>query len=259
MSEENPTPAAEAPAAAPVTAAPTESPKQEQPATEAKPDTRDYKEAYIGLNRTVEKLHRRIEQLTQPNPVTKAQLDSMNEAVSLIASQSLPPEQAKALQERQRYAAERAAALQAAEVLQQNVAATITALDRVMESAGLEEDDRKAVYLAAKSTGNVQEWAETVHALASDRIAQKIAARISRAEGEIKAKTAAEIKAEAEAQAARIVRESGVDKVDTGTGGTASTKKSIAEMNDAEYAVFSQQQAEARRERLMRRMGGASR
>lgn len=253
MSEETTTPTPEAPAAAQAQpAAPAESPKTEQVAPEPKPE-RDYKEAYIGLNRTVEKLHRRIEQLTQsPNPVTKAQLDSMGEAVNLLVSQGLPPEQARALQERQRYAAERAQALQAADVLQQNVAATITALDGVMASAGLDTDERKAVYAAAKNTGNVHDWAEAVQTLAAERISHKIAARISKAEGEIKAKTNAEIKAEAEAQAARIVKESGIDAVDTGTGGTASTKKSVAEMNDAEFAVYSEGKRQEREQRRMR-------
>lgn len=262
MSEENPTPTTEVPAAEPATATPaTAAPNPEQKPTgfderkslpgEQRPQE-DWRYAYATTQKTVQKLHTSNEETRRRLSETTEELRAARETLNLLAKQNLNPEQVAALEERQKFSAERAHALQAAQTLDQSVQATITLVDRVMASAGLSEEDRKAVYEEAKNTNNVQEWAETVHALASQRIERAVSSRISKAEGEIRAKTAAEIKAEAEALAAKQRREEGVDKVDTGSGGTTSNTKSLAEMNDAEYAVFSEQKRQEREQRRMK-------
>lgn len=215
MPEET-TPTTETPAAEqaqPATPAP-EAPKAEAP----KPEEPDYRAAYVGLQRTVNKLHSRNEDLSRQNSEIAEALKSVKETTKLLATQNLGAEQVQALEERQRVAAERAAALQAAQSLEQSMQATIGLLDRVMASAGLSEEDRKAVYLGARSASGIHEWTEAVHALASQQMAKVIESRAREAAGKVTAKNAAEIKAEAEALAERKVRESGADKIDTSKG-----------------------------------------
>lgn len=208
--------------------------------------------AYKGLQTTVNRLHQTLEERTGPKQ--SAQMQAQGEALDLLVKQTLGPEQAAALDERRKVAAERAAALQAAQSLEQSVQATVELTDRLMASAGLTEQDRHAIYAAARNTSNINEWSEAVHALAAQQIAARNAQHISSLEGQLKGKALAEAKAEAEAQLAAKVKELGIDKVDTSTGGTASTTKSVAEMSDQEFAAYSAQRKKEREQRAIQRL-----
>lgn len=223
------------------------------PASQRTPE--DWRYAYATTQKTVDKLHASNTETRRALAQTQEELRAARETLSALAKQNLGPEQAAALEERQRVAAERSAARAAAETLEQSVQTTITLVDRVMASAGLSDEDRQAVYAAAKNTSNIHEWATTVHALASERIEKAITGRISKAEGELRGKALAEAKAEAEAVSAKAAKELGIDKVDTSTGAAAPTKKSVAEMSDAEFAVFSEQKRQEREQRRLQKMG----
>jgi hypothetical protein len=259
--EQNPTtaPAATEQVQPPATPAPApnpDAPKSEELAAARAEADRAWK-AYRGLQTTVNRLHQTIEERTGARQA--AQLQSQTEALDLLVRQNLGPEQAAQLQERQRFATERAAALQAAQSLESNQYAMVALTDKLMASAGLTEQDRQTIYAQTRNAGGMQEWTDNVHALAQQRLEEINAQRVSKLEGELKGKALTEAKAEADAQLAAQRKELGIDKVDTSTGGTASTTKSVAEMNDAEFAKYSEQQANQRRERLMRRMSGSSR
>ena len=228
MSDEQQTPSTEPEAVAEQAqpATPVEAPKPEPK------DETDYRAAYVGLQRTVNKLHARNEGLQRTNAEIAEALKAVKETTNLLATQSLGPDQVKALEERQQLAQERAAAFQAAQSLEASVQATIGLVDRMMASSGLSEEDRKAVYLGAQGATGIQEWTDAVHALASQRLAKAIEARVKEAEGKVTAKQSAEIKAEAQALAEQAIKESGIDKVDTARGtAPASRAQRIAEMD----------------------------
>lgn len=221
--------------------------------SQAKPEF-DYRAAWIATQNTVRKLHDNNAAKDKQLSAVNEELRAIRETMNSVAARSLSPDEMKALDERQKVAAERAAALQAAQSLEQSVQATISLADRIMASAGLSEEDRRSVYLAAKSASGIQEWSEAVHTLATQKIQQAFEQRMSKIEGELRGKAAAEAKAEAEALLAQQVKELDIDKVDTSTGSAAPSRKTVAEMTDEEFAVYSEQKQRERDERRIQRL-----
>jgi len=220
-------------------ATPPQEPKAEvQP---QKPDT-DWRAAYVGLQTTVNKLHARDEEIARREA-------EVQQTLRAIAHQTLGPEQAQKLEAQQRYQQERQAALTAAQKAEAYIVAQGSLFVDTLKAAGIDPADTDIDW--ARDARDVQEWQQRVGPSIQKKIADTIAKRISQAEEGIKAKTATEIKVEAEALAARAVKESGIDKVDTGKSGMTSKAKSVAEMNDSEFAAYSEQK---RQERDRRRM-----
>lgn len=232
--EANP-PAAVTPQAAPKPEAPAE--VREQP---------DYEAAYKGLQRTVNKLHSRNEDLQRQNAEIADSLKAVRETTNLLATQNLGPEQVKALEARQVAAAERAAALRASQTQEDFVKAQTGIFIDALKTAGIDPADPEIDW--GRDARDLQEWQERFGSSVTKKLEKAIASRISQAEAGIKARTAAEIKAEAEALAARAVKEAGIDKVDTGKGGGTS-KKSVADMTDEEFAQYSEAKRLSREQR----------
>lgn len=250
MPEEQQTPTTEAPAAEQAQpATPPEQPKAEPQQPEAKPAP-DWEKAYKGLQTTVNRLHDTNAARDRELSKSREELTALRELMSAVAARNLSPEEMTALADRQKVAQERAAALQAAQSLEQSVQATLTLTDRLMASAGLSDTERKDIYAQARNAGGIQEWTEQVQALAAQRIEQNHAQRISQVEKELRGKALAEAKAEAEAILAQQVKE--IDKVDTSTGGTSPTTKSVDEMTDEEFADYSNKRKQEREQRRMR-------
>lgn len=247
MSEETVT----TPQANPATVTPVEEPKAE-PKPEPKPEP-DWQAAYKGLQTTVNKLHARDEAVARKESEVAESLRQIREMQTVMARQALGPEQAARLEAQQRYQAERAAALAAAQTTEAALTAQMGMFIDTLKSVGVDPTDPEIDW--AKDTNDVQEWQSRVSASVQKKIAVVIAKRISQAEEGIKAKTAAEIKAESEALAARIAKESGIDKVDTGKGGTTSSGKSVAEMSEVEFAAYSEQRRIEREQRRLQRLG----
>lgn len=219
-----PEPAAEQPIEA---ATPQAEPKAEDP----KPEP-DWRSAYVGLQRTVNKLHSRNEDLSRQNFDIAEALKTVKETTSLLARSSLGEEEVKALEARQAQASERAAALQAAQAAGQFVTASLGTLVKVMESAGVGAKDIEEVLLGAKQTSNVSEWAETVNALASAKIAKAKETELRKIEEGFRAKSQKEVQEEARALAERELKKSGVDQIDTGRGtATSSLSEKIRDMD----------------------------
>lgn len=208
-------PAAEQPTEA---ATPPEQPKAEEP----KPEP-DWRSAYVGLQRTVNKLHSRNEDLSRQNLEIAEALKTVKETTSLLAKSSLGEDEVRALEARQAQAAERAAALQAAQTAQQFVTASMGAVVKVMETAGVPPKDIEEVLLGAKQTTNVSEWAETVNALATAKIAKAKEAELRKIEEGFRAKSQKEVQEEARALAERELKKAGVDQIDTGKGTSPSS------------------------------------
>lgn len=213
------TPTTEAPAADQAQPA---TPPTEQPKPEPKPEP-DWREAYVGLQRTVNKLHSRNDDLSRQNAEIADALRTVKETQTAIAKQSLGEDQVAAIEAAQRTQAERAAALSAARSAEAFVNASIVVLSNTMASAGVPEADVKQVLLGAKQTANVQEWAETVNELAVAAIAKAKAADQRKLEDGLKAKTQRELTEEAEALAQQKLKEAGVDKIDTASGNTSTS------------------------------------
>jgi hypothetical protein len=207
-------------------------PEPEQPKPESPKPEPDWREAYVGLQRTVNKLHTRNEGLSNLLTETAEALRTVKETQTAIAKHSLGEDQVKEIEAQQRSQAERSAALSAARNAEAFVNASIAVLSNTMVTAGVPEAEIKQVLLGAKQTANVQEWAETVNGLATAAIAKAKAADIRKTEDAVRAKSAKEIAAEAEALAQRALKDSGVDRIDTAKGGAAtSTAERIAKMD----------------------------
>jgi hypothetical protein len=239
MPDEQPTPTTEAPAAeqAPRPA----TPPAEQPKPEPKPEP-DWREAYVGLQRTVNKLHSRNDDLSRQNAEIADALRTVKETQTAIARQSLGEDQVAAIEAAQRSQSERAAALSAARSAEAFVNASIVVLSNTMASAGVPEAEVKQALLGAKQSANVQEWAETVNELAVAAIAKARAAEARKAEDGLRAKTQRELKEEAEALAQQKLKEAGVDKIDTASGNTSTSSlaERIAKMDPSsdEFKAF---------------------
>lgn len=214
MPDEQQTPSTEPQVAEPQAAA---TPTVEEPKPEVtKPEEPDYRAAYVGLQRTVNKLHTRNEDLQRQNVEIAEALKSVKETTKLLATQSLGPEQMQALEARQHFQAERAAALQAAQRAEQFIATQTSVFLDTLKAAGINPDDPELDW--GKDARDVQEWGERIGASVQRKLAKTIEAKLKEAEGKVSAKQSAEIKAEAEALAQRQLKESGVDHIDTAKG-----------------------------------------
>lgn len=201
------------------TEATTPEPTNPEP-TEAKPQP-DWEAAYKGLQRSQNKAHQTLEEVRAQNRLLAETVKVLKEGQGTLLRHTVGEDEAKAIETRQQEAEARAAAVAAAQTLEQNLMASIGLVDRVLATAGLSEDDRKAVYQQAKSIDGAA-WFDAVHDLAQTRLEQINTKRLRDAEEGLKAKTRKEIEAEAEALAQRQLKEAGVDKIDTGKGSSTS-------------------------------------
>lgn len=199
------------------------------PGDQRPPD--DWHYAYSISQRNQDKLHTRVNDVLAQNRALADTVKFLKESQQAILKQTVGEDEAKAIEDRQRTQQERDASLQAAQALEQSLAAAVTTMDRVLDSAGLTKDDRLAIYAQAREYDGAQ-WFDAVHQLASARLAKTIETRITKAKSEVEAKSKAEIKEEAEALADRKLKAADVDKVDLARGsGTSSLAQRISDMD----------------------------
>jgi len=216
---------------------PAEAPAPETPKPTPSPD---WEAAYKGLQRSQNRAHETIEEIRSQNRLLAETVRALKDGQSTILKSTVGEDEAKRFEAQQVAAAERAAALAAAQNLEMLTGKAIGLVDRTLAAAGLSDDDRRKVYEQAKGA-NGPEWFDVVHDLARAQLEQSIARRIAAAEDGIKAKTRKEIEAEAESLAQKKLKDAGVDKIDTGKGSSTSdfaTRVAKMDPNSAEFKQF---------------------
>lgn len=221
------TPATEVPVAAEpqVEATPEPAPNPEPIPEKQEPD---FKAAYVGLQRTVNKLHARNEDILRQNRDLASAVEAIKTGQTAILRQTLGEDEAKALEARQAQAIAQSAQLEAARAAEQYIVSQTGIFLEVLTEAGV---DPNAIDWA-KDASNVQEWAQRVGPSVKAAVRQANESRIRKATETVQAKSAKEVKEEAEALAQRIAKQNGVDKIDTAKGaGTTSLVDRIRDMD----------------------------
>ena len=199
-----------------------------EPAPEPKPQEPDYRAAYVGLQRTVNKLHARNEDILRQNRDLASAVEAIKTGQSAILRQTLGEDEAKALEAKQAQAIAQSAQLEAARAAEQYIVSQTALFLEVLTEAGV---DPNAIDWA-KDASNVQEWAQRVGPSVKAAVRQANESRIKKATETVRAKSAKEIEEEAEALAQRRLKAAGVDKIDTAKGaGTTSFIDKIRDMD----------------------------
>lgn len=209
-----PEPAAEPPKEATPAAQAEAGQAKPEPVTQPEPD---WRAAYVGLQRTVNKSHQRNEALTQQNVALVDTIGSLKGDLDTLLKRSMPEEEFKALETQRTQQQERAAAMAAAGNLQGFVVAQTGIFLDVLRASGIDPNDPTIDW--ARDAGNVTEWRERVGPSITARIQRASAERVQQHEATLKAKTAKEVEAEGRALAERELKARGVDKIDTAKGG----------------------------------------
>lgn len=219
-----------------VTTAAEGTPEVQAPAPEvqAAPPEPDWKQGYAALqtnlNKAIDAIKNRDQQIGELADALKV----VKETQSALAKTTLGEDEFKALETRQQQAMERAQVLQGQQASEQFVIHSIATVTAVMRHAGVPEGDIGEVFKTAQGAPDAAEWARTVQTLAGERIAKAKEAEIKAETGKLTAKMREEIKVEAEALLQRERKQSGVEKIDTGSNGkTASLAERIRDMDPA--------------------------
>lgn len=205
-----PEPTAETPAPAETTA-----PAEAKAETPTKPQEPDWERAYKGLQTTVNKLHSRNEGLLQQNSAMASVVDNIKRDQREVLRATGGEDAVKQSQAREAQMLAQVAASRAANAATELLSAHADILVGALAAAGIPSNDPAIDW--AGDAPDVETWKQ--------RVSASVAARIQKAnedrDRKVQTKSAAEIKAEAEALAQRLTK--GDDKIDTAKGTTSST------------------------------------
>ena len=224
MSDETTPVTAEAPAAEPQAEA---TPAVEAPKADA-PTEPDWRAAYVGLQRSQNRLNKRVEDVLGQNTALADTVKFLKEGQTAILKQTVGEDEVARMNAREREAQERSAALQAAQAASQFVQAQTGLFIEALQEAGVDPNTIDW----QKDSSNVQEWTERMRPVIKTALRNANAERIRKTEEGFKAKSAKEVKEEAEALTQRQLKEAGVDRIDTARGGSPTTfAQRIAEID----------------------------
>ena len=218
------------PAAEPqVEATPQEAPKAETPQEPKQPEP-DFRAAYVGLQRSQNRLNKRVEDVLGQNSALADTVKFLKEGQTAILKQTVGEEEVARMNAREKEGQERSAALQAAQAASQFITTQTGLFFETLVEAGVDPNDPRIDW--AKDASNVQEWAERVRPSIKAALRNANAERIRKTEEGYQAKSAKEVKEEAEALAQRQLKEAGVDRIDNARGsGTSSLAQRIKDMD----------------------------
>ena len=216
-----PEPAAEpAPQATPpAQAEPTPAPDEPKPEA-AKPEP-DWRAAYIGLQRNLDRSQRRTEEVLEQNKALVGAVTSIKASQNELVKATLGEDKAKEIAARDAQALAQEAQRRAATAAQSLMEAQAEVLLTTLDANGIARNDPAIDW--ANNAGSVEEWKSRVTTSVKARIAQANEERIAAERNALTAKSKAEIKAEAEALAQRQLKASGVDQIDTARGQASSS------------------------------------
>lgn len=190
-----------------------------EPAKPEQPAEPDYRAAYVGLQRSQNKLHQRTESLLAQNSALAEAVKSMKESQAVILKQTVGEDEFKAIEAREAHAQERAAATQAAKATEKLVVAQTRIFMDLLGESGINPD---TIDWASDANGP-DEWAERVGHSVKAAVRNANEQRIKRHEEGLKAKSSREVKEEAAALTERQLKEAGVDRIDTAKGSSTAS------------------------------------
>ena len=211
------TPVETAPAA---TTPPAETKPETAPAPEQTPEP-DYRAAYVGLQRSQNKLHKRVEDVLAQNATLADTVRTLKEGQKVILEKTVGEDEAKAIEARQVWQTTQAAQLRAAQAADALITAQTGLFLEVLQEAGIDPNSRDIDW--AQDASTPQEWAQRVGPSVKAALKKAGEAKLRQAEGELKAKTAKELAEERKALEEQVARSSGVDRIDTAKGGGATS------------------------------------
>ena len=188
-------------------------PAPEQP----KPQEPDYRAAYVGLQTNLNKAHARVEQVLEQNKGLAAAITSLKSGQNELVRATLGDDKAREMAARDAQNMAQEAARRAATAAQTLLETQAGLLLDALSAYGIDPKDPEIDW--AQDAGlDVQAWGQRVGASVKAKIQKVTEQRLAKERETINAKSRAEIKAEAEALAARTLKESGVERIDNGKG-----------------------------------------
>src|SRR3954465_12079903 len=150
------------PAEAPVEPAPaaTTPPAETKPEPAPAPTTPDpdYRAAYVGLQRSQNKLHSQVEGLKQTNATLAETVKILKEGQSALLKETLGEDKAKALEAQQVFASTQAANIRAARDMEHLGTAQTGLFLEVLQEAGIDPQSKDIDW--AQDASSPQEWAQ---------------------------------------------------------------------------------------------------
>jgi hypothetical protein len=190
------------------------------PAPEQKPQEPDWRAAYVGLQRNLDRSQKRTEDVLSQNRELLGAMKVLQGDTTELVRSTLGEDKAKEMAARNAQAMAQEAARRAADAAQNLAQAQANVILGALQAAGIRPDDPAIDW--ANNASSVEEWQSRVIPSVQARIQQANEQRLAKERETITAKSKAEIRAEAEALTARTLKEQGVDKIDTARG-TSST------------------------------------
>lgn len=234
---------------------PAAEPAPQEPVTESQPTNPeqlkpepDWKAAYVGLQRTVNKAHARNEELLRQNAALADATGGLKEDVDVLLRQTVGEEEFGKRVISRAQTQERQAAFQAAQAGQAFIHAQTSLFLETLQASGVDPNDPSIDW--ARDASNVQEWRERVGPSIVARMQRANEERISAYESSLKAKTAKEVEVEAEALTEQQLKAAGVDRIDTAKGGGRTTFVDRVRTMDRESPEFARMMSDAKAGRL---------
>lgn len=187
--------------------APTANPEKPEP---------NWRDAYVGLQRTVNKLHARNDDLLKQNSELASGVGALKDDVDVILKQTVGEDEFGKRVATRAVAQERQAALNAAQAGQFFIQEQTGMFLNAIKAAGVDPNDPTIDW--ARDAGNVQEWRARVEPSIIARIQRANEDRVKAHEVSLSAKTKKEVEAEAQAMTEENLKAAGVDKIDTAKG-----------------------------------------
>ena len=214
------TPITPEPAAEPSPEVTAPEPANPEPAPKPEPD---WRAAYVGMQRSMNKLHTRESDLLNQNSALVGTVDSLKQDMDVLLRQSVGDEEFDKRVANREVQQERMAALQAAQAGQQFITTATSLYIDALNEVGVPRQVQDVIFVTAGNNAhNAAEWAEQVGPAVKYAIQQANQQRIQQHEASLKAKTSKEVEAEANALTENALKAAGVDRIDTAKGTGAS-------------------------------------
>jgi hypothetical protein len=193
-------------------------PEPAKPEAQAQPEP-DYRAAYVGLQRSQNKLYKTVEATRAENRALIEVVDTLKKGQDALLKQSVGDDEFAKIRAQEEQGKLQAASLQAAQNAERMIVSQTRIFIGLLQEAGV---DPNTVDWASDANGP-DDWAERVNASVRQAVRAAKEQSLRKHEATIVAKSRREVEAEAEALTQRNLKEAGVDRIDTARGSGSSS------------------------------------
>ena len=190
-----------------------------EPAKPETPPEPDFRAAYVGLQRSQNKLHKRVEDVLGQNRALVETVDYLKKGQDALVKQSVGEDEFAKIQAQEEQARLNSASFQASKNAEKLIRAQTGIFIGLLQESGV---DPNTVDWASDANGP-DDWAERVNASVRQAVRNANEQRIKSHEATLSAKSKREVEAEAEALTQQQLKAAGVDRIDTAKGSGGST------------------------------------